>query len=105
MDKHIEIQLNHLANRIDELSEKIQMLLTIIQEGYADDTEDTEDIIRDLDGNLIGQDRDGTQELWRPTGITYTTEQDGARLDQSNYSFTHYARCARNKDCLQRQQL
>ena len=63
MDKHIEIQLNHLANRIDELSEKIQMLLTIIQEGYADDTEDTEDIIRDLDGNLIGQDRDGTQEL------------------------------------------
>jgi len=63
MDKHIEIQLNHLANRIDELSEKIQMLLTIIQEGYADDTEDTEDIIRDLDGNTIGQDRDSTQEL------------------------------------------
>ena len=66
MDKHIEIQLNHLASKIDDLGDKIQMLLTIIQEGYADDTEDTEDsedIIRDLDGNTIGQDRDSTQEL------------------------------------------
>lgn len=63
MDKHIEIQLNHLANKIDELDDKIQMLLTIIKEGYADDIEDTEDSIRDLDGNLIGQSRDSTQEL------------------------------------------
>jgi hypothetical protein len=63
MDKHIEIQLNHLASKIDDLSDKIQMLLTIIQESYADDTEDSEDIIRDLDGNTIGQDRDSTQEL------------------------------------------
>lgn len=63
MDKHIEIKLNHLASKIDDLSDKIQMLLTIIQESYADDTEDTEDIIRDLDGNTIGQDRDSTQEL------------------------------------------